>query len=66
MDTTDWTVDDHIEWMRNKAGSLRYANEIWLNVKLSTWEHSMGFTKSVHTLDLDTTTEKYRALGFIQ
>lgn len=59
-------VNESIEWIRQQAGQARYMNEVWLNVQLSTWEVSMGFTESAHTLDLVTTTEKYRAMGVIK
>jgi len=66
MNTTDWTAEQHIDWIRQRGAQAMYANEVWLNVQLSTWEHSMGFTESAHTLDLVTTTEKYRQMGVIQ
>lgn len=63
--TADWTVEQHIEWIRQQAGAARYLNEQWLNVQLSTWEHySLG--SQVHTLTVEGTNEKFRALGFIK
>lgn len=59
-------VDESIEWIRQRAGQAKFMNEVWLNVQLTTWEASMGFTESVHTLDLITTTNKYRAMGVIK
>lgn len=59
-------ANESIEWIRQQAGQSRYMSEVWLNVQLTTWEASMGFTESVHTLDLVTTTEKYRAMGVIK
>ena len=59
-------VNESIEWIRQRAGQAKFMNEVWLNVQLTTWEASMGFTESAHTLDLVTTTEKYRAMGVIK
>lgn len=66
MDTSNWTVEDHIDWMKSHGAQIRYLNEVKLNVMLTTWERSMGFEKSVHSLDLMTTTDKYRKMGVIQ
>lgn len=35
-DTSDWTVDDHIEWMRHHAESLRIMNRLKLNAIVTT------------------------------
>lgn len=59
-------LNDSIKFIRQQANQARYMNEVKLNVMLTTWEASMGFTKSVHTLDLITTTNKYRAMGVIK
>lgn len=59
-------LNESIEWIRQQAGRAKFANEIWLNVQLSTWESSMGFTESAHSLDLVATTAKYREMGVIQ
>ena len=47
------------------ADQSRFMLEVWLNVQLTTWQDSMGLTEG-HSLDLVTTTEKYRAMGVIK
>lgn len=39
MDTSDWTVDDHIEWMRHHAESVKIMTRMKLNVKVTTMIH---------------------------
>lgn len=68
MDTTNWTVEDHINWMRNLGAQSRYMGEVALNVKVTTMVHydipwMKGF-QSNH--DLVEVTNKYRAMGVIR
>jgi len=39
MDTTDWTVDDHIEWQRHQAKTLAVMDRLWLNRRIATMCH---------------------------
>lgn len=39
MDTTDWTVDDHIEWMRHHAKTIMVMERLRLNVKVTSMVH---------------------------
>jgi hypothetical protein len=55
-----------VRQIQMQADIARYMNEVKLNVMLTTWESQMGFTESAHSLDLVTTTNKYRMMGVIQ
>lgn len=39
MDTSNWTVDDHIEWMRHHAETLRIMDRLKLNCQIATMVH---------------------------
>jgi hypothetical protein len=39
MDTSNWTVDDHIEWMRHHAETVKIMSRMALNVKVTTMVH---------------------------
>lgn len=65
MNTQDWTVNDHLDWIRQHAAQARFMNEIKLNVMLTTMQHDLGLS-NVHSLDVVTTTNKYRAMGVIK
>lgn len=39
MDTSDWTVEDHISWMRHRAEQAKIMNRLALNVQVTTMVH---------------------------
>lgn len=66
MDTQDWTVEDHINWICREADVSRYMNEVKLNVQVTTMAHYMGLVGFSTNHDLVDVTNKYRDLGVIQ
>lgn len=64
-DTSAWTVEDHLDWMRTYAQQARYMNEVAFNVKVTTMTYYMGL-RGYHTTDLTVTTHKYREMGVIK
>ena len=39
MDVSDWTVEDHIEWMRHHAKTLAIISRLLLNAKCAAMVH---------------------------
>lgn len=65
----DHCIDCNMSVERSKivwhGRAFQFGNEIWLNVQLTNLSARLGFTEAVHNLDVVTTTEKYRAKGWI-
>ena len=48
MDTSNWTVEDHIEWIKVRGRDARFLNRIWLNVQTTTaCVYRYGFSPAV-------------------
>ena len=58
-------ISVELSQIRGMGQVLQYAQEIWLNVQLTGLCARLGFDRPVHNLDVVTTTEKYRAKGWI-
>jgi hypothetical protein len=57
MDTSNWTVDEHIEWMHHHAKTLMVMDRLKLNVIVTTKVHYdipwlNGFSTSHDALDV--------------
>lgn len=63
--TNKWTLEDHLKWIKSEADVSRYLNEVKLNAMLTTFEARIGLKDHAHTLDIVTTTEKFRKMGVI-
>lgn len=59
-------LNESLEWIRLTANRHRFLAEVKLNVMLTTWEAGYGFDRPVHTMDVVTTTNKFRQMGVIQ